>query len=204
MFGDFFLLLDRDGNGAGKYDVDFPTPEFKAWLSTELGHDIDRVFLPPNLWLLATMNSADQGVYPIDTAFRRRWRQEYVPIDYSIAPSGTMDIVLDDASVQKVPWKVFAKTVNDHLTEHLDIAEDRLLGPWFVTPEDLACSSVLPGQVLIYLWDDLLRHHGREKVFDVSGVRTFGEVSARVAASQKVFSDAFLAKFSGGAPTSGT
>ena len=189
--------------GAGKYDVDFPTPEFKAWLSTSLGRDIDRVSLPSNLWLLATMNSADQGVYPIDTAFRRRWRQEYVPIDYSAAPSGTLDIVLGDGSIQSVPWHVFAKTMNDHLTEQLDIAEDRLLGPWFVTEEDLARSSVIPGKVLIYLWDDLLRHHGREKVFDVSAVKTFGEVSARVSASKRIFSDALLAKFSGGEPASG-
>lgn len=203
VFGDLFLLLDRDGNGAGKYDVDFPTPEFKAWLSTSLDREVNRVSLPSNLWLLATMNSADQGVYPIDTAFRRRWRQEYVPIDYSAAPSGVLDIVLGDGSTQSVPWHVFAKTVNEHLTEQLDVAEDRLLGPWFVTAEDLARSSLIPGKVLIYLWDDLLRHHGREKVFDVSAVKTFGEVSARVLTSQRVFSDALLAKFGGGEPASG-
>ena len=203
VFGDLFLLLDRDGNGAGKYDVDFPTPEFKAWLSTSLGREIDRVSLPSNLWLLATMNSADQGVYPIDTAFRRRWRQEYVPIDYSAAPNGALDIVFGDGSIKSLPWHVFAKKMNDHLTEQLDISEDRLLGPWFVTEEDLARSSVIPGKVLIYLWDDLLRHHGREKVFDVSAVKTFGEVSARVASSQRIFSDALLAKFGGGEPASG-
>jgi hypothetical protein len=203
VFGDLFLLLDRDGDGAGKYDVDFPTPEFKAWLSTSLGRDIDRVSLPQNLWLLATMNSADQGVYPIDTAFRRRWRQEYVPIKYSVAPSGALDIVFSDGSIKSLPWHAFAKTMNDHLTKQLDIAEDRLLGPWFVTAEDLARSSVVPGKVLIYLWDDLLRHHGREKVFDVSVVKTFGEVSERVSASQQIFSDALLAKFSGGEPASG-
>ena len=204
VFGDLFLLLDRDASGAGKYDVDFPTPEFKAWLSTSLDRDIDCVSLPSNLWLLATMNSADQGVYPIDTAFRRRWRQEYVPIDYSAAPSGGLEIVFGDGSIQSLPWYVFAKTMNDHLTEQLDIAEDRLLGPWFVTAEDLAASRVVPGKVLIYLWDDLLRHHGREKVFDVSAVKTFGEISECVATSQRIFSDGLLAKFSAGAPASET
>lgn len=195
VFGDLFLLLDRDGNGAGKYDVDFPTPEFKAWLSTSLGREIHRVSLPSNLWLLATMNSADQGVYPIDTAFRRRWRQEYVPIDYSAAPTGALDVILADGSVASVPWRDFAKTINDHLTGQLDIAEDRLLGPWFVTAEELSRSSAIPGKVLIYLWDDLLRHHGREKIFDVGVVKTFGEVSLRVRNSQPIFSDALLSKF---------
>ena len=195
VFGDLFLLLDRDRYGAGKYDVDFPTLEFKAWLSTSLGRDINRISLPSNLWLLATMNSADQGVYPIDTAFRRRWRQHYVRIDYTDAPSKALKIVLADASSLSIPWPIFAKTVNDHLTEQLYIAEDRLLGPWFVTAEDLSGSSAVPGKVLIYLWDDLLRHHGREKIFDVSSVKTFGEVSERVATSKRIFSDALLAKF---------
>lgn len=204
VFGDLFLLLDRDGDGAGKYDVDFPTPEFKAWLSTSLGHEINRISLPSNLWLLATMNSADQGVYPIDTAFRRRWRQEYIPIDYSVAPSGVLDIVQSDGAITSIPWHVFAKTINDHLTDQLDIPEDRLLGPWFVTADDLARSRHIPGKVLIYLWDDLLRHHGREKVFDVAKVKTFGEVSARDAASEQIFSDALLAKLGGGEPASGT
>jgi len=200
VFGDLFLLLDRDRDGSGKYDVDFPTLEFKAWLGTNLSRDIECVSLPSNLWLLATMNSADQGVYPIDTAFRRRWRQEYVPIDYSAAPSGSLDIILADGSVTSMPWREFAKSINDHLTEQLDIAEDRLLGPWFVTTDDLSRSSKIPGKVLIYLWDDLLRHHGREKVFDVGSLKTFGEVSASVEASQRIFSDALLAKLGAGGP----
>lgn len=203
VFGDLFLLLDRDSNGAGKYDLDFPTPEFRAWLSTSVGREIGHVTLPSNLWLLATMNSADQGVYPIDTAFRRRWRQEYVPINYSSAPTGSLDVVHADGSVASVPWHAFAKAMNDHLTTELDVAEDRLLGPWFVTAEDLARSSCIPGKVLIYLWDDLLRHHGREKVFHVALVKTFGEVSERVAASERIFSDGLLTKLSGGEPANG-
>lgn len=203
VFGDLFLLLDRDSDGAGKFDVNFPTPEFKKWLSASLGREIDRVSLPSNLWLLATMNSADQGVYPIDTAFRRRWRQEYVSIDYSIAPPGSLDVVHGDGSVTSVPWHAFAKAMNAHLTAELDVAEDRLLGPWFVTAEDLSRANHIPGKVLIYLWDDLLRHHGRDKVFDVASVKTFGEVSVRVATSKRIFSDAFLAKFLGGEPAIG-
>lgn len=93
--------------------------------------------------------------------------------------------------------------MNAHLTTELDVAEDRLLGPWFVTAEDLARSNRIPGKVLIYLWDDLLRHHGREKVFDVASVKTFGKVSARVAASEQIFSSALLEKLGGGEPASG-
>jgi len=195
VFGDLFLLLDRDLHGAGKYDVEFPTPEFKAWIEDSLGCEVDRMVLPRNLWLLATMNSADQGVYPIDTAFRRRWRQYYIPIDYSNAPSGSLDVVFPNDSIISIPWSTFAKTVNSHLLEQLDIAEDRLLGPWFVTTHDLADTSTIPEKVLIYLWDDLLRHHGREKVFDTDSIKSFGEISKFNSSHKRIFSDLLLSKF---------
>ena len=194
VFGDLFLLLDRNGNGAGKYDVDFPTSEFRTWLCNEIGRELDRISLPSNLWLLATMNSADQGVYPIDTAFRRRWRQVYVPIDYAVAPQGTVSVVLRNGQFRNVNWFEFARVLNNHLIASLSIAEDRLLGPWFVNPEDLAAAGGVPGKILIYLWDDLLRHHGRDQVFDVASVGTFGELTTRVQDGLHIFSDELLGK----------
>lgn len=192
VFGELFLLLDRDANGRGKYDVNFPTPEFRDWLCKELDIKMERIRLPSNLWLLATMNSADQGVYPIDTAFRRRWRQSYIPIDYAEAPTGTVNYVKLDGTTATIEWRDFARILNGHLTSKLSVAEDRLLGPWFVTDEDLAAISTIPGKVLIYLWDDLLRHHGREKVFDSENLKTYGEVWRRVESNERIFSDEFL------------
>jgi hypothetical protein len=87
--------------------------------------------------------------------------------------------------------------MDNYLTTELGIAEDRLLGPWFVSAKDLGRSRRIPQKVLIYLWDDLLRHHGREKVFDVHAVRTFGEISVCVDNSRWIFCDSVLAKFSG-------
>ena len=192
VFGDLFLLLDRHADGSGKYDVNFPTPEFRAWLGDAVGQDVNRFSLPKNLWILATMNSADQGVYPIDTAFRRRWRQEYIRIDYGVAPEGDVEIVQADGTPAAVRWRDFAQVVNDHLTNRLAIAEDRLLGPWFVTTEDLAGTVTIPDKVLIYLWDDLLRHHGREQLFNLDAVHSFGELSHRVAHNQCVLTDELL------------
>ena len=193
VFGDLFLLLDRHSDGSSKYDVDFPTPEFRAWLDDAVYQDLERISLPKNLWILATMNSADQGVYPIDTAFRRRWRQEYIPINYDVAPNGDVEIVKADGTLAKVRWRDFAQVVNNHLTSKLSIAEDRLLGPWFVTTEDLTGTDTIPGKVLIYLWDDLLRHHGREQLFYLEAVHSFGELSQRVANSERVLTDELLA-----------
>lgn len=193
VFGDLFLLLDRQSNGAGKFDVDFPNSEFRDWLHNAIGKPIQRIVLPKNMWILATMNSADQGVYPLDTAFRRRWQQIYVPINYETAPEGTFNLVKADGKVGKIAWSDFAKALNDHLTHKLSIAEDRLLGPWFVTPDDLAKTDTLPGKVLIYLWDDLLRHHGREHVFDLGIVGTYGKLSKLAGENSRIFADGLLA-----------
>ena len=194
VFGDLFLLLDRDERGAGKYDVDVPTPEFRSWLFGDPAAGIARIALPANLWILATMNSADQGVYPIDTAFRRRWRQVYVPIDYDAAPDGMLEIRRADDNRFSLQWRDFVRIMNEHLTTSLSIAEDRLIGPWFATAEELAGSSRIPGKVLIYLWDDLLRHHGREMVFNLREVKTYGQLYQRLDHDQRIFSDELLDK----------
>ena len=192
VFGDLFLLLDRDSTGLGRYDADFPTDEFKAWLRAECGQEIEKLRLPANLWLLATMNSADQGVFPLDTAFRRRWKQQYINIDYAISPAGNFNIVKVDGNQAPIAWSNFARILNDYLTDHLSIAEDRLLGPWFVSDVELAASELVSGKVLIYLWDDLLRHHGRDIIFNTAAVKTYGALSHRVSRSETIFAAGFL------------
>ena len=194
VFGELFLLLDREANGAGKYDADFPNPEFQGWLAEEADYRKPKIALPKNLWIWATMNSADQGVYPIDTAFRRRWDQKYVPINYKEGPEGSFLLAREDAGEALIKWLDFVQVVNERLTRELSIAEDRLLGPWFVTAEELERSERIPSKVLIYLWDDLLRHHGREMVFDLSGAGTYGQLSERVHSGRKIFSDGLQAQ----------
>lgn len=184
VFGEVFQLLDRDADGNSEYDVDAPSEEFSKWFGK------DRIKLPSNLWLLATMNSADQGVHPLDTAFRRRWIQTYIPIDYNNAPSATVST--GDRSGNKIDlhWKDFIKSLNDFLVSDLEIPEDRLVGPRYATDKDLSLGC-LPGKLLIYLWDDLLRHHGRQKLF-LASIKTYGALDMAVRSGQQIFSDNFL------------
>jgi hypothetical protein len=138
------------------------------------------------------MNSADQGVFPLDTAFRRRWSQRYINIDYAISPAGRFNVIKSDGNQASITWSDFARVLHDYLTDHLSIAEDRLLGPWFVSEGELASSDFVPGKVLIYLWDDLLRHHGRDVIFNTAVVKTYGGLSHRVSQNEPVFSEGFL------------
>jgi len=185
VFGELFQLLDRNKYGASEYAVEAPSDEFAEWYGEEI------IKLPSNLWILATMNSADQGVYPLDTAFRRRWRQVYVPLDYNKAPTGNITIIVDLGVGSKIPWPIFVETLNNFLAIRLDIPEDRLVGPRFLSEAELE-SGDLPGKLLIYLWDDLLRHHGRNKLFSGT-IRTYGSLDKAVNEKQPIFNADFLA-----------
>lgn len=198
VFGDLFLLLDRDDDGKGEYDVSFPSPESEEWFEDKTGTPLETLLLPSNIFIYATMNSADQGVYPIDTAFRRRWRQEYLPLDYEKGPDGDVAYVDATGTRHSLTWRDFDKLLNGHLTssQTLNIAEDRLLGQWFVKKKELDGKGI-PEKVLLYLWDDLLRHDGREHVFDSGtngNVKTYGDLVIEAAEGRRFLSDSFLGK----------
>lgn len=191
VFGELFLLLDRKPNGESTYDCDFPTAEFANWYNRNVRAEVSskKMRIPANLSIFATMNSADFGVFPLDTAFRRRWHSEYVPIDYSSGPEGTIELstVSGNASV---PWRAFAEGLNKFLLQEYDVPEDRLVGPWFVTDNELVANK-LPGKLLIYLWDDLLRHEQRSKLFsDLIG--SYGELHSRNDRGEVVFGRKFV------------
>ena len=199
VFGDLFLLLDRKDNGASEYSVSFPSQESSDWFKERLTNVPKKIELPPNLYIYATMNSADQGVYPIDTAFRRRWRQEYLPLNYPKGPEGSISYYDKAEKIHKLTWRKFSKLLKDHLTssETMDIAEDRLLGQWFVRKNELDTEGI-PEKVLLYLWDDLLRHEDRTRVFDsdkkTGKINTYGDLVNEATEGRRFLSDSFLDK----------
>lgn len=199
VFGELFQLLDRDNNGNSQYEIDFPSEEFASWWRDETGEE-GKMRLPSNLSILATMNSADQGVYPLDTAFRRRWEHEYIPLDYKKAPEGQIGLRLkDDETPRTVEWSVFLKRLNQYFVEKInDLPEDRLIGPYFLSGYDLDnAKNSIPEKLLIYIWDDLLRHTGRQEIF-VSSIKTYGDLVRRNENGKVIFSEAFLARFDDG------
>ena len=193
VFGDLFLLLDRDDDGKGIYDVDFPSPESCEWFNNETGETDEKIFIPSNLFIYASMNSADQGVFPIDTAFRRRWQQEYLPLDYDNGPVGEISYVDEDNIRKIIKWESFVETLNNYLTsiDDLSIAEDRLLGQWFVKSKELDGKGI-PEKILLYLWDDLLRHVGRKVIFDEKKIKTYGALTKAIEGHKHFLSKPFI------------
>lgn len=195
VFGELFQLLDRNPDGGSTYSIRAADPDMLGYINHVLEDkgfpSLDVLRIPANLSLLATMNSSDQAVMPLDTAFKRRWRFEYLPIDFSAAgiPQTELTLVTTNGPVT-LTWPALAESINAVLVD-CDVAEDRLLGPFFLSARELEdeerARSALGGKLFIYLWDDVLRHHGHDRIFS-SVYKTYGALSAAFRAGKPVFS----------------
>lgn len=161
VFGDLFQLLDRDEDGKSTYSIE--NEDISRYIAdkncTELIGDIR---IPSNLNIIATMNSADQGVFALDTAFKRRWSFKYVPIEFEEWHSTVkIPYYKDETQIYYLTVKQFIETINEYLSvnEVLEINEDRLIGPYFV--KESQWSNWIEQEhfqkVLNYLWDDIAR-----------------------------------------------
>ena len=155
IFGDLFQLLDRDDNGVSEYPIKADS-DLKMYLEGELkdypdGIKDGELCLPSNLYIWATMNTSDQSLFPIDSAFKRRWDWEYEPIKYK-----NTDWVIEIGH-NKYSWTSFQHIINDKIFEATS-SEDKMLGDYFVKP----CNNVISekqfiNKVLFYLWNDVCK-----------------------------------------------
>lgn len=199
VFGEVFQLLDRASSGESEYGITVDDA-LKNHLDVELnGNDLwkGELFIPRNLSLYATMNSADQGVEPIDTAFKRRWKFKYLPINFTkISSSDVRRKKMIKYGGMEYDWCEFAEAINSILVKE-GVDEDRLLGPYFLSNSDFeeknGFDEVISGKVFIYLWDDVLRHGKRSAVFNDT-YKTYNTLSADYFRGARVFSKAIEQK----------
>ncbi|RWU07968.1 type II restriction endonuclease subunit R [Pseudidiomarina gelatinasegens] len=196
VFGELFQLLDREPTGESKYSITVSDPDMVIYLQDHAPSALsgNRLKIPSNLSLYATMNSSDQAVMPMDTAFKRRWKFEYIPIDFSKSdsgPAGSIPIVFSSGDSLDIPWRAFANAINEILLEDENIPEDRLLGPWFLSNSEVANTesalSSLKGKILLYLWDDVLRHSDKGLLFS-GRAKAFGSLIKLFNANEAIFS----------------
>lgn len=196
VFGDVFQLLDRNNDGESEYSIT-TTADMRAYLQRELGKDKDvtTIKIPSNMFIWATMNSADQGVYPMDTAFKRRWDFSYYGIDdeetklsdVAIKPQFTLG-----QSSKLIAWNSLRKAINDELsTDTYNTNEDKLMGPFFLKEEafkdNTSFNEAFKNKVLMYLFDDVVKQKRRSffkcensnryssicHAFDLEGIKIF-------------------------------
>lgn len=165
IFGDLFQLLDRDENGASEYTIKTDT-DLKVFLEEKLGKDKPGIedgelCLPSNLYIYATMNTSDQSLFPIDSAFKRRWDWEYEPIKYK---NGDWVIEVQEDTYS---WVSFQKEINKRIFDATS-SEDKMLGDYFVNPSDgVITEKMLLNKILFYLWNDVCKD-GEGDIFKVS------------------------------------
>ena len=165
VFGDVFQLLDRNDDGRSTYPIQ-ASEDIRTYLAKELGGKPDEyseLCIPGNMFIWATMNSADQGVFPMDTAFKRRWDFTYLGIDESEAGIAGKKVVLGQGeNARIVEWNALRKAINSELLTYR-LNEDKLMGPYFLSGKILpkgelfdpdAFARVFKNKVLMYLFDD--------------------------------------------------
>lgn len=166
VFGDVFQLLDRDENEVSEYPIQ-ASEDMKKYLAKALGGDLKdyaEIRIPDNMFIWATMNSADQGVFPMDTAFKRRWDFTYLGIDDSEDGISGKTVVLGKGKQNSriVEWNELRKAINDELLKY-KVNEDKLMGPYFISKKNLPegkiidpeeFSRIFKNKVIMYLFDD--------------------------------------------------
>lgn len=167
IFGEIFQLLDR----ADKEDVlKHPNKNLGESVYGISNYDVANemyngdserfVKIPSNLTILATMNTSDQNVFTLDTAFQRRWNMKQIPNDFN---NYHAEDIIEGSDIK---WGSFAEVVNDMVLEaNKDFmsSEDKRLGSFFAKKEELSVDK-FPEKVLKYLWDDSFKMH-REDIF---------------------------------------
>ena len=170
VFGDVFQLLDRK-DGISEYPIQ-TSQDMRKYLAKELMVSEDEckeIRIPDNMFIWATMNSADQGVYPMDTAFKRRWDFTYIGIDDGEENIPDRVFIYDNKAVK---WNDIRKAVNNVLEKEYGLNEDKLLGPFFISrnvlenADDELFWRTFDNKVLMYLCDDALRHRNGEHLFE--------------------------------------
>lgn len=125
-----------------------------------------KLLLPPNLYIWATMNTSDQSLFPIDSAFKRRWNWEYVPIETNPADKKTGELLnwKFEAGGKIYSWGDFLDFINPKIFK-ITLSEDKQMGYFFAKPDkrskgeklDLISEKVFVNKMLFYLWTDVFK-----------------------------------------------
>lgn len=160
VFGDLFQLLDRN-NGISEY------PIYNSLIAKSVygaGHEDEPIVLPENLFIIGTVNTSDQNVFSMDTAFKRRFNWKYISIKSASSDNNPyIDVRFGDNQIKSIDWKSFCNALNSEITDYLGLSEDKQIGQFFIKfPKDSngnynreMVASLLKEKLLMYLWEDV-------------------------------------------------
>lgn len=196
IFWDIFQLLDRDVNWNSQYEID--NFAIKEYINKKWDWEFDKVFIPSNLWIISTMNTSDQNVYTLDTAFqRRRWRERILNEFWSDNDFSNLFIPGSTCT-----WKHFVETINRAILNRNPAWlnwEDKQLWVYFVSRNELVNENstnieenkkAFVEKVLRYIWDDVSKLDPSQ--WFISDIKSFDDlVNAFNTKNLKVFKELF-------------
>ena len=188
IFGDIFQLLDRDSD----YSIT-PSIELEDYLKTSLvdkdkGLKNGKLKLPRNLNIYATMNTSDQSLFPMDSAFKRRWDWEYIPICYEELtdegkPNPSFNYVVDLDSHNSFKWNEFISKVNlNHIQQNPVLGMDKCIGNYFVIPKNGGKTidvTTFINKAIFYLWNDVFKDEKNEMFEENSSYEDFFPIKSK-------------------------
>ncbi len=185
IFGDLFQLLDRKDDGFSEYPIE-ADEDIRKFLQTDeewgfvgltdeqkstIPEDVllgEKMVLPKNLYIWATMNTSDQSLFPIDSAFKRRWDWEYIPITQS--KDNKYKVRVDNLLYD---WWTFVGRMNEVVKNATD-SEDKKMGYYFCKADeegDIISAKRFVNKVVFYLWNDVFKDNGFD--WELDGKQVF-------------------------------
>lgn len=166
VFGDIFQLLDRDQSGKSDYGIDNDLIYNHLDKEAQTNLDSEKIKIPENLYIIGTVNTSDQNVFPMDNAFKRRFSWKYVSIetpDDDNNPELTIKVGKSDQVTEyPVKWSELLFKLNEFIVSRdkgLGLTEDKQLGPYFIKFSDIndtkTNDELIKNKLLQYLWDDV-------------------------------------------------
>lgn len=166
IFGDVFQLLDRKNDGSSVYNIN--NEPIKTYLNKK-GINMDKITIPSNMWIVATMNTSDQNVFTLDTAFKRRWRMHRIANEFNKSESYDNKLATMYIPGSSYTWEEFIITINKEIMRKNPTglnSEDKQLGVYFVTVNELSTTPInndkeiinkFIEKVLLYIWEDVAK-----------------------------------------------
>lgn len=198
VFGDLFQLLDRT-NGRSDYSITNSLIANYVYRSITDSQEIDfserKIYLPKNLVIIGTVNTNDQNVFVMDTAFKRRFEWEYVSTDpvYGENREEKNNPSIDYKKDSSVKWWDFYLSINYYITAIMNLSEDKQIGQFFIKFENDSSrnQSMIQNKLLQYLWEDVQKATYGKDLF-ASQINSFSELYRKFGDGENVFSDDFL------------
>ncbi len=177
IFGEIFQLLDRlkhDKNGFKKGSSEYAINNMDIANIVHSDKNAS-IRIPSNLWIIATMNTSDQNVFTLDTAFQRRFSMKLIENSFENVDDDFKNMKILDTDIT---WQKFCTTINEKITQNnegLSSMEDKRFGVYFVNIDDLKSKENFAHKVIKYLWDDVFKFD-RNIIFDTTKFNTLEAV----------------------------